>query len=384
MKRFSLTAAALLTAAMVASGAASAADPGVKPQEIVIGAFLPLQSGLAAGATQVRDGADAYFKHINEQGGVHGRKITWLTENDSYNPQQAVAVVRKLVDRDGIFAIVSTLGTSTALAVLPYLNQRGIPAINLIGGDEKLNAPKDKNVFGLLPTGEVNGQALAEYAVNQAKGKKIGIFFQNDKFGTDIRDGAREVLKEKGIKPTEVSYVPSDVSMASQVVSLREAGVDTVIMACITKHGALFLQEAQKLGWKPNFVAMNTMGDPITADLAGSALEGVVVNLFVAVDTMDNPQVKQANQILAKYYPNTKPGYWSYMGMAGAMAFVEAAKRAGPDLTRAKLIAALESMNGYNPGVVPPLPWSPKNHGSSNSIGFAVWKGGKLEVLKGW
>jgi len=374
---------AALVVAVALEGTARA-EPGVKANEIVIGAFLPLQSGLAAGANQVKDGVDAYFKYVNEQGGVHGRKITWITENDSYNPQQAVAVTRKLIDRDEVFAIVSTLGTSTALAALPMLNQRGVPAINLIGGDEKLNAPKEKNVFGLLPLGEETGKSLAEYAIDTAKGKKFGIFFQNDKFGTDIRDGARAMLKARNVVPAETSYVPSDVSMSAQVVSLREAGVDTVIMACITKHGALFLQEAQKLGWKPRFVAMNTMGDPITADLAGSALDGVVINLFVAVDSMNHPNVKLANQVLAKHYPNTKPGYWSYMGMAGAIAFVEAAKRAGRDLTRGKLIAALETMNGFDPGVVPPLPWSPTNHGSSNIIGFAVWKGGKLEVLKGW
>ena len=377
--------AALVTIlAAMTIGHAAAADPGVKEKEIIIGAFLPLQSGLAAGATQVKDGADAYFKHINDKGGVHGRKITWITENDSYNPQQAVAVARKLIDRDQVFAFVSALGTSTALAVLPLLSQRGVPAVNLIGGDEKLNAPKEKNVFGLLPVGEESGKVLARYAVDTFKAKKVGIFFQNDKYGTDIRDGARTALKASGISPSEVSYVPSDVSVAAQVVSLREAGVDAVVMACITKHGALFLQEAQKLGWKPKFAAMNTMGDPVTADLAGSALDGVVINLFVAVDTMDNPKVKEANQILAKYSPNTKPGYFSYMGMAGAMAFVEAANRAGKDLTRANLIAALESMKGYSTGVVPPLPWSPTNHGSANLQGFAVWKGGKLEVLTGW
>ena len=121
-------------------------------------------------------------------------------------------------------------------------------------------------------------------------------------------------------------------------------------MACITKQGVLFLQEAQKLGWKPQFIAMSTLGDPITADLAGPALDGVVISLVVAVDTMNDPNVMMANQVLAKYYPKIKPGYWAYLGMAGAMAFVEAAKRAGPDLTRAKLIAALESMHGYSPG----------------------------------
>src|SRR5665647_812449 len=99
--------------------AAVAAEPGITKDKIVIGAFLPLQSGLAAGASQLRDGADAYFKYVNDTGGIHGRKIEWVVENDSYDPQQTMAVAKKLVDRDGVFAIVSTLGTATNLAVLP-------------------------------------------------------------------------------------------------------------------------------------------------------------------------------------------------------------------------------------------------------------------------
>ena len=120
------------------------------------------QSGLAAGATQMREGADAYFKHINETGGVNGRKIEWIVENDSYNPQQTAAVVKKLVDRDGVFAIVSTLGTVTAVAVLPFLAQRGVPVVNPAGGHMLLNKPKDKNVFGILPLSSEIGESLAD------------------------------------------------------------------------------------------------------------------------------------------------------------------------------------------------------------------------------
>lgn len=365
--------------------AAQAADPGVGKDKIVIGAYLPLQSGLAAGANQVREGVDAYFRHINAQGGVHGRKIEWIVENDSYNPQQTVAVVKKLIDRDGVFAIVSTLGTSTNLAALPFLVRRGVPLINPIGGHQKLNAPKDRNVFGLLPLGERNGEALAQYALDVLKAKRVAIFNQNDKFGTDIRDGAFDELKKRGMKPAaETTYVPSDVDVSAQVASMRKANADAVICACITKHGALLIKEAQKLNWKPHFVALNTMGDPIAADLTGPALDGTIINLFVAVDTMKHPKVQEATRILAKYYPKTKPGYWTYMGMAGAIVFVEGLQRAGKDVSRQSFIEALESLGNFEPGVVPPVKWDRKNHGSANVIGFAKWQGGKLQVLKGW
>lgn len=377
----SIFAAAALT---LATGAALA-EPGVKRDKIVLGAFLPLQSGLAAGATQMKEGAEAYFRFVNEKGGIHGRKIEWLVENDSYNPQQTAAVVKKLVDRDDVFAMVSTLGTVTAVAVLPYLAQRGVPIINPAGGHMMLNKPKDKNVFGILPLSSEIGESMAEYAVTKLGAKRVAIFFQNDQFGKDQRDGAVEWLKKKGMTPVaEASYVPSDVDVSAQVVSLRQASPDAVILGVIPKHGSLFVKEAQKLGWKTGIVGHNTMADPVVIDLAGDALEGVHVNLMTAVDSMDRPQVKQANELLAKYSPKTKPGYYPYLGMAGAMIFVEAAQRAGKDLTRAKLITALEGLGRYESGLVPPIEWNATYHGGPKSFGYAQWKGGKLVVLQNW
>ncbi len=367
-------------------GSVCAADPGITNDKLILGSFLPLQSGLAAGATQMKEGTDAYFKYINDQGGVHGRKIDWIVENDSYNPQQTAAVVKKLVDRDGVFALVSTLGTVTNLAVLPFLAQRGIPIINPAGGHLLLNKPKDKNVFGILPLSSEIGESMTQFAVSKLSAKRIAIFFQNDQFGKDQRDGAVEYLKSRGLQPVgEASYVPSDVDVSAQAVALRQANPDAVILGVIPKHGALFMKEMQRLGWKSNVVGHNTMADPVVLDLAGAdVLEGVKVNLMTAVDTMDKPAVKKANEILAKYYPNTKPGYYPYLGMAGAMIVVEAANRAGKDLTRAGLISALESLGRFETGLVPPLDWSASYHGGPHTFGYAVWKGGKLAVIEGW
>ena len=374
-----------LGAAAFAIAMAAQGEPGVSKDTIKLGSYLPLQSGLAAGATQMKEGTEAYFRWINDQGGVNGRKIDWIVENDSYNPQQTVAVVKKLVDRDDVFAIVSTLGTVTNLAVLPFLHQRGVPVINPAGGHINLNKPKDKNVFGILPLSSEIGESMADFALNKLGAKKIAIFFQNDQFGKDQRDGAVEYLKKHNMAAAaEASYVPADVDVNAQVIALKQANPDAVLLAVIPKHGALFVKEAQQLGWKPKFVGHNTMADPVVIDLAGDALEGVYANLMTAVDTMNTPAVKQANEILAKYSPKTKPGYYPYLGMAGAKIFVEGAKRAGKDLTRAKLIKALEDMHHIETGLVPPLEWSATYHGGPLKFGYAEWQGGKLKVLQGW
>jgi branched-chain amino acid transport system substrate-binding protein len=382
MKAFRTT---VFAAALAFALGAAQAEPGISKDTIKLGAYLPLQSGLAAGATQMREGTEAYFKYINDQGGIHGRKIEWIVENDSYNPQQTVAVVKKLVDRDEVFAIVSTLGTVTSLAVLPFLKQRGVPIINPAGGHENLNKPKDKNVFGILPLSFEIGESMAEHAITKQGARRVAIFFQNDQFGKDQRDGAVDFLKKKNIAPVaEASYVPSDVDISAQVIALRQANADAVILAVIPKHGALFMKEAQKLGWKPKIVGHNTMADPVVTGLAGDALEGIHVNLMTAVDSMDRPQVKLANEILAKYSPKTKPGYYPYLGMAGAMVFVEGARKAGKDLTRARLIKALEDSKRIETGLVPPLEWNAKYHGGPRVFGYATWEGGKLKILQGW
>ena len=178
--------------------------------------------------------------------------------------------------------------------------------------------------------------------------------------------------------------MPSDVDLSAQAVALKATDADAVILSCITKQGALFLKEAQRLGWKPKYVAQNTMGDPITADLAGSAVDDVVVIFFTATETMNTPAVKEANEMMAKYHPETKPGYWSYLGIAGAKAFVEGARRAGPDLTRAKLLDALYSLRHFEAGVVPPVNWTKASHGGPTTFGWAMWKDGKLAVTEGW
>src|SRR4051794_3888949 len=361
-------------------------EPGVSKEKIVLGSFLPLQSGLAAGATQMKEGCDAYFKSVNESGGVNGRKIEWIVENDSYNPQQTAAVVKKLVDRDDVFALVSTLGTVTAVAVLPFLAQRGVPIVNPAGGHMLLNKPTDKNVFGILPMSSEIGESMVDFAVTKLGAKRVAIFFQNDQFGKDQRDGAVAALKKLNMEPVgEASYVPSDVDVSAQAVAIKNANPEVVILGVIPKHAALFVKEAQRLGWKPKMVGHNTVADPVVLDLAGAeALEGVYVNLMTAVDSMDTPAVKKANEILAKYYPQTKPGYYPYLGMAGGIIIVEAMKRAGNELTRAKLISSLEGLGHFEPGVLPPIDWSASYHGGPQSFGYAQWKGGKIMVLQGW
>lgn len=361
-----------------------AAD-GVTDEEIRIGAYLPLQGGFAAGASQYRDGAAAYFKWINDQGGIHGRKVMWEAENDSYNPQQAVAVARKLVDRDGVLAIVSTLGTATNLATLPFLKQRNVPLIAPLASHPSINKPTDRIVFPISPLGTSHGVSFAKFANEDLKARKLAIFYQDDQYGKELMDGAIEYAKQNGQEiVARVSYVPSDVDVSAQAEQLRRSEPDAVVMAVIPKQGALMLIEAQKIGWKTNFIAPQVLGDDVTRQLAGEAINGLYINLYCAVDNMGTPAVKQAIEILQKYAPKTLIGYWAFMGMAGAVAFTEGAKAAGKDLNRDTLMDGLESLKVLKTGLVPPLDYTAGQRSGPTTFGYAQWRDDQIAVVRNW
>ncbi len=384
MNKFAYSVAGAALALMMAAGA-WAKDPGVTDKEIKLGSFLPLQSGLSAGASQYRDGMESYLKHINDTGGIHGRKLVWTVENDSYNPQQAVAVSKKLVDRDEIFAIVGTLGTTNTLAAIPYLKQRNVPLLGPLGSHPAINKPEDRIVFPISPLGTLHGTSLAQFAHKDLKAKRIAVFYQDDQYGKELLEGARDFAAKNGMEVVSaLSYVPSDVDVSPQALAISRTKPDAVVMAVIPKQGALFLKEAQKLDWKTNFLAPQLMADPIGIELAGSAIEGLYVNLYAAIDVMDTPQVKLANQVMAKYAPNTPVGYWSYIGMAGAVIFEQGARKAGKNLTRESFMAALESIGKVEAGVVPPVDYTKGAHSGPTKFGYAQVQGGKLKLIHHW
>ena len=367
------------------TGLAAQAELGVTEKEIRLGSVLPLQSGLSAGATQYRDGLDAYFKWVNANGGINGRKVVWSAENDSYNPQQAVAAVKKLVDRDEVFAIVGTLGTTNTLAMLPFLKQRGVPLLGPLGSHPSINEPEDRNVFPMSPMGPAHGRSLAQFANENLKAKKIAVFYQDDQYGKELLSGAKKYAAENGMTVVgEAAYVPSDVDVSAQVLTLSKTQPDAVLMAVIPKQGALFLQAAQRIGFKSAFLAPQLMADPVALQLGGDAVNGLYMNVYVAHESMSTPAVKEATDILAKYAPQSPPGYWAFAGMSGAKMFHIAAQKVGKDLTREKLIAQLNATGKFPTGLVPPVTYTEARRSGPETFGYAQWEGGKVKVLKMW
>jgi branched-chain amino acid transport system substrate-binding protein len=328
-------------------------------------------------------GADAYFQYINAQGGVNGHHIKYIARNDNYDPQAAVAAVRQLVEQDKAVGIVSTLGTSTGLAVMPYLAAKKIPYVAALSGDPRLlGGDPTQPVFGLAPTGQEMGGSLGQYAVKTLGAKRVAAFYQNDAYGTPGRDGFQAQATAAGAQ--YVANAPYDLSTtdySAQIRALRSANPDVVALYALPATAANFLKQAKQQGWtNVKFVAPNPMTDPVMVGLAGNALDGLICNFFTAVDGSVSPAVQQQENILKKYHPDVSGGYYSFQGMAGAEIAVAALKKIHGNVTPKAFADALATVS-LDPVVTAPVAYGPSNHTGVHKFGFAQWVNGKMKVL---
>jgi branched-chain amino acid transport system substrate-binding protein len=186
--------------------------PGVTEDKILIGSFQALSGPVAPIGLDMTRGMQTYFRWINDLGGVWGRKIELLVENDQFNPALTVALVKKLVESDGVFAIVGGLGTPGCLAVMDYLNSNGVPFVYQGSGSSKLAFPPKEWVFAVQPNYTVEGQIIAKYAVEELGAKRIAVIYQNDDIGNEGLNGVKMYLEKVGLKPVaEVAFTPGQV-----------------------------------------------------------------------------------------------------------------------------------------------------------------------------
>lgn len=334
-------------------GGAAQGTPGVTEDTIVVGTFMPL-TGPAAAWGENAKGLSAYFKYLNDQGGVHGRKIQLIVEDDQYQPSRTVAAVKKLVEQDKVFAIVAPVGTSNLTAVRDYLKRHGVPVVAYLNGTTKFSKPVDPLLFAGLMTYEREARILVKYAAETLQLRKLGVFYQNDDFGRDGLAGAKQAAEELGLEVVaEVSYAPADVDVSAQALKLKESGAEGVLIWSTVKHAALLMKEAQKISYRPKWLGSAVIASTSLPELAGDAAEGAYFVAYAAnIWDKDHPVVKE---FLENYprYEKTPINSSNLTGWSAGRIFAEAVRRAGPNLTRESLVKALETFDRFeNTGVV--------------------------------
>ncbi len=366
---------------------AAQSAPGVTDKEVLICSYQPM-TGKVSSYFRMGKGADAWFKHVNDTGGVNGRKIKYKMVDDKYEPPRTKNIVKRFVERDKCFAIVAPLGSAPTKAVIDYIVKKKMPLIGAGTGAAKNVFYKSRYVFPLYPPYDLEGTDLVRFAKEVLGASKIAVLYQNDASGKTHLKGIEVGLKKYGVKMVAAEgYEPKEVDVSSQVIKMQGSGAEAVICSCAPEPAAKFYTERKKLGWKAPVVNVFFGKSPKVPELAGkAAVEGVYFSTIFREWTDPAPQIQQAKSILAKYYPQETPDAVHLWGFTGAQVFTEALKRMGKDISRAKLLDTLEGIDKWKGSVVPMVdigevgPGDPAiKHLLVSGMSYVVYKGGKFE-----
>ena len=357
---------ALVLAALVATPGALGDEPGVTPTSILIGGTVPL-SGPESAYSVIAQGAAAYFKYVNANGGVFGREIEYRYYDDAYDPAQTIQQTRRLVEQDKVFAIFNTVGTEHALAIRPYLNQLGVPELFVGSGASAFarDAAKYPWTLPYLPSFFAEGRVYGAYAARTKPGARIAVLYEDDDFGHDLLAGLQKGLGGKGRIVAKATYSVTEADVASQIAQLKASKADTLMLFALPKQVIQAFVSADKLGWRPRVFVTSVSIDPFVMSVArfnthNRTTEGALSIAFLK-DASNlarwgkDPGVQLYYRIMKAYAPDADPkAVANFYGMAVAFTLVDALRHAGKDPTRQSLMeAATHLSETANPFLLP-------------------------------
>ena len=370
----------------------SFAEVGVTDSTIKVAMVCDLTGPVAVFGIQGSSGARAYFNYLNEKGGIHGRKIEFLTESDNWKPPQALAAAKKLIERDKVFCFVSNLGTPGNVAMLPLFEEKGVPNIGPMAGSTKLFNPPTKSTFVVYAPRFTYGQAEVDFIVNKLKmpKAKIAYFYQDDEIGQDSLRGLETQIKHHNSKGNPIKLVDKEpfkvraVDFTANVLKAMNSKPDIVVIASYTPNTVRILKLIKRENWHPTLVIDPASFDPKLLDLAGDAVEGAIAHAVTPSLGADLPGVILHRKTMKKYFPKMKPTVNSLQGMLGAVLFHLAAEKAGKNLTRERIINVLDSGEKFDTKFMPVYTYSSKKRSGTNKTMFYKVESGKFVQQTGW
>ncbi len=337
-------------------------DTGATDTEIKIGNIMPY-SGPASAYGVIGKTEEAYFNKINTEGGINGRKITFVTYDDGYSPPKAVEQVRKLVESDEVLLVFNPLGTPSNSAIQKYLNSKKVPQLFVATGATKWNDPKDFPwTMGWQPSYQSEAHIYAKYLMKEKPDGKIAVLFQNDDFGKDYLKGLKDALGAKtSMIIAEESYETSEPSIDGHIVKLKATGADVFLSITTPKFAAQAIKKLAEVDWHPLHIVSNvsaSVGGVIKP--AGFENSQGILSAAYAKDGADpqwdnDPGMKKFFDFLAKYYPdgNKLDGSVVY-GYGAAQTMVKVLQMCGDDLTRANVMKQAASLRDFEPDTLLP------------------------------
>jgi branched-chain amino acid transport system substrate-binding protein len=356
--------AGLMAIAVASAANAQKYDPGATDTEIKIGNIMPYSGPLSAYALIGRT-QDAFFKKLNAEGGINGRKINFISYDDSFSPAKTVEQARKLVESDEVLLIFQSLGTPTNNAIQKYLNEKKVPQLFVATGATKFGDPKNFPwTMGWQPTYQTEGRIYARYILEKLPQARIGILYQNDDSGRDYLKGLKDGLGAEATKRMivgELPYEPADPTIDRQIVTLKTLGADVFFNEASPKFAAQAIRKAAEIGWKPvQFLA--SISNSVGSVLKPAGLEnakGILSTNYLKDPTdptwKDDPAIKEWASFMDKYFPEgDKTSTFSVYGYLTAQTMVQVLKQCGDDLTRENVMRQAANLKNVKLGLLLP------------------------------
>ena len=350
---------ALLAATASPSAAQKKYDIGASDSEIKIGNIMPY-SGAASAYGVIGKTEEAYFRKINAEGGINGRKITFISYDDAYTPPKTVEQARKLVESDEVLLIFNSLGTPPNSAIQKYMNQKKVPQLFVATGATKWNDPREFPwTMGWQPNYQSESIIYAKYILKNKPDAKIAVLYQNDDYGKDYLKGFKDGLGSKAASMivAEDSYEVTEPTIDSHIVRLKATGADVFIDIATPKFAAQAIKKNNELGWKPLHF-LNNVSSSIGSVIKPAGFENAqdIISSQYLKDPTD-PQWKTDkamiawNEFLDKYYPEANRADASVMyAYIVSQGLVHVLKACGDNLTRENVMKQAASIRDYEPG----------------------------------
>ncbi len=394
-KNLSLIAAAAAISLLTTQGALAQKkyDTGASDTEIKIG-NVEAYSGPASAYGVIGKTEEAYFKMINDQGGINGRKINWISYDDGYSPPKTVEQVRKLIESDEVFLIFNALGTPTQTAVQKYHNSKKVPQLFVATGASKWNDPKDFPwTMGYQPSYRVEARIFAKYILKTKPDAKVAVFYANDDFGKDYVAGLKDIFgaNTSKILIAEESYETTEPSIDSHIVKLKGTGADVFVNISTPKFAAQAIKKMAELEWKPMHV-MTDVSISIGSVMKPAGLEASegVLSAGYLKDASDaqwanDEGMKKFMTFIDKYMPGANISDSNVVyGYSAAQTMAQVLKQAGDNLTRENVMKQAASLKDFAPDTLIPgirVNTSATDFAPIEQLQMMQFKGGKWELF---
>ena len=386
-RRSFLGGAAAAAASIALPGLARAqANPGVSATELKIGTTTSLSGPVSALGT-INKSQAAYFKMLNERGGIAGRKIDYIILDDGFNPAKTLEQTRRLIEQDEVAFLFSQLGTGPNSAIVKYVNDKGVPHLFLsVNGDKWGDYKTYPWTLPFAPSARTEAQIFVKYALQQNPKAMIGILYQNDDLGRDFVAGAKDVLgAQYDAVVKAVSFEVTDATVDSQLIQLQSWGADVLISGVTGKFGAMSIRKVSEQGWKPmHFITSGESSVSSTIKPAGEDRSmGVITSVYMKDVTdaaWDNDAgVKGYKAFMAKYFADGNPNeFYNAYGYLTAMVMQQVLEQCKGDFSRKSILAQANNLKDVeNPLLLPGIKvnTSPTDHRPLEQMQLQRWDG---------